>query len=55
MDVWGYTPAQAYAFAELAKQRVRQERAHQLEMTAMAVRGESKTVLKTIKKLAREE
>ena len=46
---WDYTPAQAEAFVMLAEKRLKKERARQLAVHAMAVRGEAKEINRKIR------
>jgi hypothetical protein len=53
--VWDYTPRQAAAFVAIAEKRRRSERARYLELTAIAMRADSKDVNKRLRKDWNEE
>ncbi|WP_128089472.1 hypothetical protein [Bradyrhizobium viridifuturi] len=54
VDVWSYTPAQAYAYAQLTMTALKQRKADLLSIMALAARGEVKKVGKIIAELSKE-
>ena len=53
-DVWDYTPRRIAGFLRVAQARVSQEKADNLALQALAVRGDPKEVKRQHKKLARQ-
>ena len=50
-EVWGYTPKQAMAWATLGLARKRSELAEQLQIGALAARGEPQALKETLREL----